>query len=199
MDDKDIAILFKNEISKLHSTPNSKAYTEILKKVLAGVEETTEFYDLYELEKTWKNLEANSPLLKEERDRSDYYLPLDYFMSSIEKGQYPPPEILLAINACFEHYFECKGEKSLDEIFFYGKHKKKSSPAFIKAKIQNYMLFDFLYAGFESLQDDKIKGKSLVEKAEIYLKTFNDNDIDPETFLRGYRRWKKIFRSNSND
>lgn len=175
-------------------TPNTIEYASKYRKATKAAYELDSLSELVGLEATWKLIEHENPMLGENREKDDFDSPLDSFMYNVDMGFYPPPEIMLSILRCFDLYFAYGGHKSLDEIFFGEPHKKKSSAAFSKAQWLKYKSFHIFYAsGHEALDQGSLKGKSLVDKAEIFLScyTTKGSEVDPETFLKGYRRWLK--------
>ena len=96
-------------------------------------------------------------------------------------GKYPPPEIMVEVMEGFLEYFDSHGDKSLDEAFFETKHSKYKSLSFKQDYSLRYSAFDwFVWENeFESFDN----------AAEDFL-IAADEDIDQDSFLRGYRKWK---------
>jgi hypothetical protein len=115
--------------------------------------------------------------------------PLDEFTDSVYEGYYPRPEVMLALMYAFERYMWASGEKSLDEVFFGQPHKKTKSVAFLRFE-------NFRYKRFQArIEEPGMKGKTLIQCATELLKTdrhLQRLDTDPETFLKGYRRFKRL-------
>jgi hypothetical protein len=153
------------------------------------------------LEESWKILEDDYQVI----DRSDHPSsnPLSSFIYYVDLGFYPPPEIMLALCVCFERYIEAEGDLSLDEAFFGHKHKKRKSHAYREGKLYKYFLFHKLWAsGMRRRVDGDLN--SLEKLAEDYLGSLFANkdwedDMDVDSFLRGYRRWVKEMKSDSNE
>jgi hypothetical protein len=169
----------------------NKRVKEILKEIKNNTE-SDYLSELELLEKSWAVLEAEY----EQIDRNEQVAasPLESYRYLVNMGQYPPPEILTAINECFQEYTEKGGEISLDEAFFGSPFKQRKSPAYIHKQIWRFQHFHTLWVdgGFMPSKDEK---RSLEEEAEAYLDNlFGNNDwvdhIDVESFLREYRRWK---------
>lgn len=204
MTSEELQKLIYDEMPKLEKTPNTLEYASKCKEAvkaayMLGFTPEGDIPELFLLEKSWQSLAQESPYTKMEQDReAKYENPFFLFMSFVKGGVYPPPEIMLSLLQCFRLYMDCGGEKSLDEIFFGKPHKKKSSKAFEWHQIDKYIVFgiNFHSKNIPPGTDLNLKGKSLVERAEIYLKWNNKNDTetDPESFLRGYRRWRKTVK-----
>lgn len=188
--------LIHEDTRKLEMTPNTKEYATLYKEAAKAAYELDDFPVLAGLESTWKLIESDFPLLGKDREDSDYESPVSRFMYCVDMGFYPPPEIMLSLLHCFQLYYAYQGGKSLDEIFFGTPHKKKSSHAFSKSRTLRYSVFRFFYATEnKTFMGKELSGMSLVERAEEYLKldAQGGRDKDPETFLRGYRRWLKTW------
>ena len=134
--------------------------------------------------------------------------PLDMFMYFARKGEYPPPEVILLINECFELYFDSKGGVSLDEAFFGESNTKKGVGNFAaqRAKVEFYYEFElFILAEREKHPPSEDKHKSAKrrnEVRELQLEDFAEKFIevsglktDYESFLRNYRRWKLQYKN----
>lgn len=123
--------------------------------------------------------------------------PMENFQFNVESGFYPPPEIMLIIEQCFRKYLSSGGDISLDEAFFGEPYKKRDSYAYRKSHVRRYRFFhtfyDVLYK--KGLKAGRPK-KSLEDRAEEYLSSIfsrEDDYMDVDTFLRGYRRWKRDY------
>lgn len=153
------------------------------------------------LEESWKILEDDYQVI----DRSNHPSsnPLGSFTYYVDFGFYPPPEIMLALCKCFERYERAEGDLSLDEAFFGHKHKKRKSLAYKEGKKQKYFVFHSLWAsGMRRRVDGDLN--SLEKLAEDYLGSVFavrdwEDDMDVDSFLRGYRRWVKEMKSYSNE
>ena len=109
--------------------------------------------------------------------------PLGAFRCMIEDGFYPPPEVLLALDDCFEMYMAHRGKVELEQIFFGEK----------KRGVGNYAARTYKYKAYEHLSRLlRINGftehKTQVEIAESVIELFKLTD-DVDSFLRGYRRY----------
>jgi hypothetical protein len=132
--------------------------------------------------------------------RSDEQLgktPLDAFMFLVERCQYPPPELIIAINDCFRLYIAGRGKFELEEIFFANRRiPKLGNNSAQMAKQDTHNLFQAL-CKMES-QKPRDKRKSLVVLATEYLSKRGLADKDPESFLRQHRSWLEARRSSEH-
>ena len=186
--------LVRYDLQSSEMTPNTVEYASKYRMATKAAYELDDYPVLSGLESTWKLIESDFPPLGKDREDDNYESPVSRFMFNVDMGFYPPPEIMLSLLRCFELYYACGGHKSLDEIFFGKPHKKKSSGAFVKSQQEKYDIFSMFYATADS---DFVTGadftkKSLVERAEIFIsaKFPEGAEVDPETFLKGYRRWQ---------
>lgn len=186
------------EIKQFQGNYNSNEYSQRCKTLLKASFELEEYPAYYSLESDWQLIESENPLFKEERSLNRTKSPLSYFIYHMDSGFYPPPEVLLALLACFQTYFDAEGDVSLDEAFFGRIHKKKSSQAFLDSVESKYFVFHKMYVQADRFFHSSLKGKPLVDKAIDFL----DDPLntkgkpDPESFLRGYRRWLQNLRDS---
>ena len=131
------------------------------------------------LEKSWAKIESDFKPFNREVSVADN--PISAFTYYLEMGKYPPPEIMMEVMDGFLEYLNSRGDKSLDEAFFEAKHKKYESLSYKQDYSLRYSAFEwFIFKGeFTSLDD----------AAEEFLKPIAE-EIDQDTFLRNYRRWK---------
>ena len=131
------------------------------------------------LEKSWAKIESDFKPFNREISVADN--PISAFTYYLEMGKYPPPEIMVEVMDGFLEYFNSRGDKSLDEAVFGTKHKKYGSLSYKQDYSLRYSAFEwFIFKGeFTSLDD----------AAEEFLKPIAE-EIDQDTFLRNYRRWK---------
>ena len=168
-----------------------------IRNALEKAHEADGYPSLTNLEQSWKILEEHYQVI----DRSDHPSsnPLYSLTYYVDLGFYPPPEIMLALYQCFDRYINAEGDLSLDEAFFCHKHKKRKSLAYKEAKLSKYFVFHKLWANGLRLRGDS--GLNSLEKiAEDYLGSLFANrdwedDMDVDSFLRGYRRWVKELKS----
>ena len=115
---------------------------------------------------------------------------IETFNFNLEFGYYPPPEILLCIAEGFDRYLHAGGKLSLDEAFFGEKHKQRVSFAKFKSQLKTYGFFDV------EVQLNDEANFSVEKLAERYISTLSmpeNQKPDVESYLRGYRRWKKRY------
>lgn len=155
------------------------------------------YESLVSLEDAWNGY-ANSlhPMLdlKSTRDGNDDDA-INSFISSVEGGVIPSPEVLLAICDALRRYLAFNGDLSLDQSFFGKPHAKNTSYAMAKGSNNVKMRAFSLDV---SLQQGRQKNKSQVAVAEEFLSNIGGNDIDAETFLRSWRRWRNASRDWSD-
>ncbi|MAL95625.1 MAG: hypothetical protein CME40_11160 [Haliea sp.] len=204
LDDLDDASITVRMMKALHlegdSNTNEKAYEirELLES--PGIDD---YPSLDSLEDSWRVLSNyygewdGKPLIDrvEIPDRTAGS-PIENFQFHVESGFYPPPEIMILIQRCFQKYLAMGGDISLDEAFFGEPYKKRTSFAYRRHQIWRYAAFHNLEVVLHQghLQQTGQPKKSLEQLAEDYLSSLfsgDDAGIDVDTFLRGYRRWKR--------
>lgn len=126
--------------------------------------------------------------------------PIDIFIYDVYNGRIPSPDLLALVANCFSLYYKAQGELTLEEVFF-GKPKKRSGNySARKSKNDNYAEFHYQLIQAKPL----IKKFNITDFACSYLKVKEKNDdISPitcsedsiESYLTGYYRWRKKFRS----
>ena len=136
---------------------------------------------------------------------------LDALKNSIEDiCSYPPPEILLVINDQYNHYLENGGSVSLEEAFFgnpkgrgaYAARRSKHSDSLYAAFFKAHKLYksqasqgEFLSFIASRKHLGTLLDGMLVDGKEVISNPLygitKREDFDLESFLRGYRRWKK--------
>lgn len=151
------------------------------------------------LEEAWRVLEKHyEGVINRERQVAED--PISALKFYLEMGFYPPPEILLLLLDALQMYFGSKGEFSLDEILFGEKYKKTSSQSYKKHKEYRYKFFEMSLKLSPLTEKAELEGKSvearmlkiLENTPPATLEYFGfDPDIEIDTFMRGYRRWKK--------
>lgn len=181
------------ESKEIREKPNSNEFTNFYREICKSAYAVDDYPTYAGLEFTWKKIEKEFSLLKDDRENNKFDSPLSYFMYMVEGGFYPPPEVMLALLNCFENYYQHKGKKSLDECFFGRKHKSKSSPAYYKSLESKYTLFHSLWAS-KKIRKNGQSLQSLEKLAEDFLSTpfaVQHKGVDVDTFLKGYQRAKK--------
>ena len=127
--------------------------------------------------------------------------PLDSFLASLHFGRYPSPEVLLAIARCFQLYFEGAGRVELEDVFFKNPRKQRvGNNAAQKNSELRYESFALYFELQQTLwsENEKKSDKAsmnlkptLGKTAEDFLNRRPGQNLDVESFLRGYQRWKK--------
>jgi hypothetical protein len=137
--------------------------------------------------------------------------PLEALFSDSEIPRYPPMEVIIAIQEAFSVYMCAGGKLTLEEVFF-GKLKKGVGNYSARTKLlKSYEAFDnYVRNGdlfsVSNIDKKKYEQMNLEDKAVEFLahremfpsmSTYNkvnvdyENIKDPESYLRGYRRWKR--------
>ena len=118
--------------------------------------------------------------------------PLSAFRNYIDDGFYPPPEVLFALNDCFNVYMGLRGRLELEDIFYGERKRGVGNYSARKSRIEAYE-YMFLQERFNELEQFiklEKKKKSKSELAEEVIECHKlDDDID--SFLRGYNRFLK--------
>lgn len=137
--------------------------------------------------------------------------PVHELLAKVSVGQYPKPEILLAISKAFSLYLIAEGELSLEEVFF--NKPIKSIGNYSKRYANEKVYQDFYYELKNSPCRNKKSRAILSLKKQVYFK-FNDvvyykddlsgidgktmskyrikelNNITVDSFIKNYYRWK---------
>ncbi len=156
------------------------------------------------LEHAWRLLEKDYGVInREDHPSNNPILSFDYYL---DLGFYPPPEIMMVLGDALRFYFAGAGQFSLDEVLFGEKHKKTSSLAYKEHKKFKYQFFD-THVNF-SRQKEGSSNPSLEAVMLKVLEQTNpltmamlgfDPEVDIDTFLRGYRRWKQDIKEGRYD
>lgn len=180
------------------SETNHVSYDYVRIEALAGLESDWKSYD---------KLQDHSREIASSLPNNVYENAIEMFVYEINRGDFPPPEILIVLAKCFSLYFEAEGALSLEEVFFGSPRKRSGNYAKRRFTGRLYRLFDDSlrreiewekYSDlkhFDGLQDftAKFLFNLGIQEAD------SDEEIEAveydwdrvETFLRGYRRWKK--------
>lgn len=141
--------------------------------------------------------------------------PLEYLDEALEIPRYPPVEVLATISEAFQIYLAARGSLSLEDVFFGPVKKGVGNYSARKARNKIYLDFQmFLQIKNVSCFRRDLPKLSIEEVAIDYInggiealfidKTDEENEyVDPDSFLRGFRRWKKanedVFRKDGSD
>ena len=177
--------------SKKTNSRNTNSYIEWTVDAL----QSRNYPVLDSLEDAWQQIPSDDLIHSNKREsKSSFESPIFDFLSQIESGSFPPPEYLLSIAHCFELYLEHEGKLSLEDVFFGKPRKGKGNKAAQKS-------WDRLFQSFHNdlvfnLGDKEYK--NLPERTEEWIYQWksihyqlNDGEMDVDSFLRSYRRWKK--------
>jgi len=144
------------------------------------------------LEPAWELLqELYDDMFERFDDEPRFESPVEEFIFHISNGFYPRPELLVAVASCFEYYFSKKGEKELEEVFFGKNTKRIGNYSALQSRHPDLKLLDRLLRQSKSPFSQKkgIKPLTLNEAAEQVINELK-LDIDPESLLRKYRRYR---------
>jgi len=170
-----------------------------LRKKLADAKENDILLGI--LEDLWQDTNYH------EADREDYYNFGDSPLEVLAHGMgdhlsYPPPEILQIISRQFAHYMAMGGKITMEEAFF-GSPKGKGTYAKRRAaENQDYEKFHLIWTRNQHGYSSQLDVLEALTKEEFlaysggfakepnrFYKYWEKHDLD--SFLRGYRRWKK--------
>ena len=188
----------KNEIA---SYCNSWDHVRALRKKIVSGD-----YVMSDMENTWQQIseaqiyyiieDGPACLIWSNYFRSDEaigktpYEALEYF---IERGHYPPPEILVALSDCLELYFGAAGQFELSEVFFNARSIQKIGNYGAQTyKNEKFKLFHTIIR-MEKLEcfNAGRKKRTRPVLAEEFLNSRRDYETDIKSFLTAYYRWKK--------
>lgn len=153
------------------------------------------------IEGQWQTAEYHSLEREKYYDLADSPLEILAFCIASDFQTYPPPEILQVIAHQFNRYMVAGGELTLEEAFF-GSQKRRGSYANRKKK-ENLLYSQFhLIANIaeyknmsqhEILEDvlENPDSKNDFISRKAFIEEYKASDPDYDTFLKGYRRWKK--------
>jgi hypothetical protein len=168
----------------------------ILGKDFDTEQDSISFESIKSLKDDWESIFERYDIEKQYINHYRFGNPIDYFVSNIYGGRYPPPEIVIMIAHCFTLYFKAEGKLSLEEVFF-GKPKKRAGNfASRKSKHNNYVEFHFQVIQSKFCDNNF----NLIDFALHYLKSSKEQDIESpitstedmiESYVTGYHRWKK--------
>jgi len=97
---------FATKASRLNTLEQIDLWTE---KV-----EHDDSLDLAAMMGSWEKIKAKQSSHKYEKN----FTPLDSFLSAIQQGEFPSPQVLHSVAECFNHYYEAEGDLELEEVFF---------------------------------------------------------------------------------
>ena len=86
---------------------------------LRALLESSDDKSLVRLEDSWKLLtDSKTALGRDDELKNLHFSPATYMALLVQKGSYPPPEILLWLACQIDEYVEAKGEKDLEVLLF---------------------------------------------------------------------------------
>jgi hypothetical protein len=140
--------------------------------------------DFKNIEESWQEIGTEKKLSGRHVVYGGTDSPLMQFCDSIDFGEIPAPEIMIWLFLRFKEYFHASGSIELEEVFFGDTTQKLGNQAARLNRDGLFKLFDFYQRKIEKTD------KSLASKAEKYMLEMGV-DIDPDSFLRSFRRWKR--------
>lgn len=148
---------------------------------------------LADLEAGWTDYAREQhELLDLEGDRERYQGDaIGSFISNLEQGFIPPPETLLALYDALSHYLMCNGSMSLDQALLGVPHVKNSSYAMAKGTNAGRMS---AFSTLMGIEKQRKKPPTQMQVAEDFLADSDDAEIDHESFLRSWRRWRNAVK-----
>ena len=181
-----------------------KAYCNKRKEKLEG----SSGYMLEILENQWNSISYHDLEREKYYSLKDSPLEILDFCVADDFLTYPPPEILWVIARQFHWYMEHEGKFTLEEAFFGKPIKGKGTYAKRMAdeKIKLYKNFHQKVKANSSLSQahllERLCTKTPAPFGEMGTKDtcsliYAENqkrEIDQDSFLRGYRRWKKAMK-----
>ena len=154
-----------------------------------------------------KSVDIEDPLGMRDDEKTSS-TPLNAFRYYLDLGLFPPPEILLAIAECFERYFQAEGQLELEEVFFSRPRKKRiGNNSAQEARDRLYHAFCLSHSFEHLAKSHQLKkagddtaveslGVALESTAEKFLRERGLPDLEVDSFLRGFYRWRQEFESD---
>ena len=129
-------------------------------------------------------------LKRSQRVSSNY---VEIYISYIESGLVPPPEVLLDIQGKFKEFVDSKGQLEMEVSFFGSKKKNKGGYSSAKFKDSVYEDFDDLWSGYELMNqlDQMPKKYTKKEVANDFIKS-RGLATDLDNFIRQFNRYLKV-------
>ena len=144
------------------------------------------------LEPAWEELnEFYGEIFERFDGEANFQSPVEEFIYRISSGFYPRPELMVAVASCFERYFSKEGKIELEEAFFGKNTKRIGNYSALSSSHPDLKLLERKLRGSRSPYSKKngIKALTLNEAAELVINELK-LDIDPESLLRKYRRYR---------
>ena len=153
-----------------------------------GLQQNNDENPIQSLNKSWgiltENIDeykSNDRILDTNFAKNNLSTPLKAFLSFIEMGIYPPPEVLLSICDSFNHYLREKGAVKLEDCFY---ESKKGQSSYSRRHSSDYTYSKLLIEINENPDILQLEAAEKI-KSDLSIST------EPESIERGYRRWKK--------
>lgn len=117
----------------------------------------------------------------------NYSDPLSAYQASMLHGMPVTPRISVAVSHCIDYYNRKSGGVSYEDVFHGGEVERVGNNAKANFKRNGYQEF---HRWVTSLALSSVKTPSQTALAERFVKS-NPELGEPDSFLRGYRRWKE--------
>lgn len=125
-----------------------------------------------------------------------FLTPLEAISLLVSSGSYPPPELMVWLVDCFDYYYQGKGNVSLEHVFFgrevqkTGNYAGRKANDFLFSSFEDWYRFNNYKAEVEGLKKPtQISAFSTFQKESFFGQHISE-DIDPQSFLKGWRRWR---------
>ncbi|WP_251360181.1 hypothetical protein [Kangiella sp. TOML190] len=134
-----------------------------------------------------------------DREVEGFRHPIQSYMDYIFNGYYPPPELLMWIYNKLLDYYSASGQLELEYAFFGKRTQNSGNDA--KRDFFHRLYQDFHHHMIMRKQNSRKPKRELtqVKLAEDFFelnKPFLNYFPDYDSFLRQYRRWKKLYSDN---
>jgi hypothetical protein len=153
---------------------------------------------LNSLEQQWQTIAEHGTPVKTFEDPLDNFEfpPVDIvgdFLTWIDAGMYPRPEVVLGMAEAFHDYLDSKGEAKLEDVFF-GTSRQKSGNYSARLDKDNPHLWFSIWMDIKRRESDVFISEENL--AESFLQSDHAIDAgitekDVYTFLKAHKRWEK--------
>ena len=136
------------------------------------------------LESIWQKIHSSHKLLGSHIPLDGEKSPLYDLCSCINENEFSPPELMIWLLERVQEYFDGGGALELEDIFFGNRTKGLGNEAARVKKESTFEFFNFYIRKYDKSEEP------MIYKAEKFLLDMS-LEIDPDNFLRSYRRGKK--------
>ena len=206
-----------SELLNRDKLPNDYGYKDLDTAI-----KTIDLDSFEQLNKQWQELKNERHIPPPYEVPNYYSNPIETFLSYVNYGQYPPPELLIMLSKAFELYYLAKGDISLEQAFFGNPKQRKGTGAeqadkdnlfkeFHRIVIQERAIANLSGKKFSierlikdimarNREEQKAAKKKEGEKPKDYWffpTQYHENNID--SLLKAYQRWRKKNTYNDED